>query len=252
MKGREELREDVLSKTAVIAGLVFFSLLAAVIIHRKLEAHYDGKPISFWIGAMYDVPTIDPTDSLPVISYFKVNQALLELGTNSAPAVARALLAPSSKLASFYSNVYFRNRFRFPPWLAKVLPRPKFPGLVRNRADRLLRDMGTNAFPAVPILVGGLTVDDLNTRRDCAEILGRIGSKAEAAVPALIKSLEDSDPMVRGSAAAALAKIGCCGEKTIPALLTALFMNRISKFEAIEALRALGYDGTEVTQKPSH
>lgn len=244
MTTKGQTRKRIIAATTVSAAI--FCLWTFNEIQRSREPSHDGKPLRYWVHVFYRPESEEP--------YYKVNQALLELGTNSAPLVAKALVQPTPKLRMRYTDVYFRNRYRMPRWLAKLLPEPGFPGFLRNRADLLLRQMGPNAYTAVPELIRGLGSKDPHTKRDCAEILGLIGSQAERAVPRLIAALEDPNLMIRGTAAVALGKIGRAPDKTVSALLNARKENRIPEVTSLEALRGLGYkpDEGQVTSSSDH
>jgi HEAT repeat protein len=113
----------------------------------------------------------------------------------------------------------------------------------RNQARAAIREIGTNALPALLVMVGK-TDSPLKTR--LLTLVGKqsfiefrlrnddyyrarsshgfstLGSIAKPAVPALIKLLRDKNPRVRACAAHSLGLIGPEAESAIPALIPLL------------------------------
>lgn len=137
----------------------------------------------------------------------------------------------------------------------KPLPTPPatIPELIRSLSDpdygvRLaaiyaLRDMKSDAVPAVPALTVCLSDDVSDVRIASAEALGEIGPGAASAVPALIETLQlDESGSARAIAAEALGKIGAVS--AVPALASVLSCQEdgeINTSVCIEAAQAIAY-----------
>jgi NADPH-dependent curcumin reductase CurA len=90
------------------------------------------------------------------------------------------------------------------------------------QAGRAIGRMGTNARPALPSLVGLLTITN-RSAAFAAEILGDLKAGPELVVPALTKCLRDSvNPLARYSSARALGQFGGEARSAVPALLHAV------------------------------
>jgi HEAT repeat protein len=81
-----------------------------------------------------------------------------------------------------------------------------------------LSDAGSNAWAAVPDLVGRLKDESSHVREWAAYSLGKIGQQAEIVVPALVGRLEDPVRSVSESAVRALAEFGGRAAVAVPAL----------------------------------
>jgi HEAT repeat protein len=96
------------------------------------------------------------------------------------------------------------------------------------RARNALRALGTNAAPAIPVLVTWIeskeqTPAAQKKRALAFAILGReLAPLAQGAIPALLRSLSDPDPNTRTSAAYALGHIGGQPSLVIPPLIRCL------------------------------
>jgi hypothetical protein len=82
-----------------------------------------------------------------------------------------------------------------------------------------MKDQGTVASLAVPILVKCLEDADPNMSSAAATVLGELGLEASIAVPGLTNCLQSSDPYVREEAISALGNFGEKARAALPSLL---------------------------------
>jgi hypothetical protein len=82
-----------------------------------------------------------------------------------------------------------------------------------------MKDQGTVASPAVPMLVGCLKDADPNMSSAAATVLGELGLEPSIAVPGLTNCLQSSDPYVREEAISALGNFGEKARAALPSLL---------------------------------
>jgi len=161
-----------------------------------------------------------------------------------------------------------------PSVLRRFLPRPYDAELIRNGAISALYELGTNAAPAVPVLIQASVDAELSSfeyagiahaallnmgeagvpqlvrvlqhgnpkaRGKAAMYLGIVGPEAGAAALALTKALDDSDTTVRTEAVIALAAIGPAAAAALPALRKALKLdNDYHRLRVVEALWKVG------------
>jgi hypothetical protein len=109
------------------------------------------------------------------------------------------------------------------------------------RANSLLygiAELGTNARPAVPLLIGRLKDADRGERFRAVTVLGHLRLQPETVVPALIESLRDPDAIVRQAAAASLGRYQREAISAVPALTDLLADKERSVREA--ATNSLG------------
>jgi len=105
------------------------------------------------------------------------------------------------------------------PPLMTVLTNPQSP--MRGMAALNLSMLGTNARPAVPILIGYL--QDPSELAACAAVsLGRLQQEPRVVVPALVHALEDPRHEVREAALIALGEFGSQADSAVPALVKLL------------------------------
>ena len=82
--------------------------------------------------------------------------------------------------------------------------------------------LGTNAAPAVPVLIALLSDQEEQIASRAATALGDLHVEPALAIPALTNALKDPRPFIRSSAALALARFGSQARPAIPALTDAL------------------------------
>jgi HEAT repeat protein len=128
------------------------------------------------------------------------------------------------------------GRQALPP-LMTVLTNPQSP--LRGCAALSLSLLGTNALPAVPILIEYLqATTDLAL---CATTsLGKLQQEPHLVVPALINTLQDSRPEIRCAAARALGQFGDQARPAQPALVNLLSdTDEGTRYAVTNALRAI-------------
>ena len=239
------------------------TLLIAVIgvpvllwVWKAREPRHDGKSLSHWLKVFRDTRQQDSSGAGLYGQYARAHGALLKLGTNAAPHVAKGLHGKTTPFQTWYQKTYFQltsgfgvpgvltgNAKRRGFWI-KVLPAPRDRLLVRDRSHRLLMEMGPNARTATPQLIRLLESDD-GTISYAASVLGSIGSQAEPAAPALVQALHHPNSNIRDESAIVLGKIGRAPDLAVPALLKAMRDDRISVFTAVRSLHKLGYQARE-------
>jgi HEAT repeat protein len=139
---------------------------------RAAEPEWDGRPLSYWIGLLREVPKHPGAAST---DWRKAPWALSRIGVASIPAIVATLDSPNPE--------------------------------VRLRAIRPLVAMGSTASDAAKTLTVHLKDDDPRVRQWSAVALGTIGPAAVAALPTLATALKDDDATVRQAAAAALGNL---------------------------------------------
>ena len=111
---------------------------------------------------------------------------------------------------------------------------------LRPQAALSLAGLGTNAGPAVPILIGYLRERNENLARFSAMTLGHLRPQPDLVVPAMIDALQDSRPSSRRVAAEALGQYGDQARPAVPALLDALNdMDKLTCKATTNALRVI-------------
>jgi HEAT repeat protein len=118
---------------------------------------------------------------------------------------------------------------------------------LRRRAAKELANAGTDAKPAVPVLVAALKDSDLFVRRFSAQALGAIGEDAQAAMPALQKMVKDANEKkeVQEAAVTAIGKMGKGSVKYLGGLVKDLEYDVTLRRRAAEALGAIGPDAKD-------
>jgi len=213
----------------IIAGVLL--LLAVVWFGVKgSEPTYQGQPLSFWIRQLETKPGRD--------EYLKAKDALVHMGLVAAPRLAKLLDYQEPKLLTAI-------RANMPSSLRNLLI-SRFPAsFIRSRAFTILREMGSNARTAIPVLIRLVKSPDVETRLWAIQILGFIGPSAEFAVQVLVTMLKSGGVEEREAAARSLGAIGSPAAKAVPDLLSAMEAKRIQVGTAVPALVALGYTAVE-------
>ncbi len=83
-------------------------------------------------------------------------------------------------------------------------------------------NLGTNATPAVPLLIANLNDKDRIVAGESASVLGTLKSQPETVVPALMVALQNTDSLVRARAAHALGEFRAKALRALPPLTNAL------------------------------
>lgn len=93
---------------------------------------------------------------------------------------------------------------------------------VRDNAADILRGLGPDAEPALPILIAHFQDPDRGVRLAClhavGEIVGATGAGGEACARALGEVLDDADPEARALAAFGLGRCGLAAARWVPRL----------------------------------
>ena len=211
-----------------IAGVLF--LLAMVWFGvRRSDPTYHGRPLSYWFRELETKPGRD--------EYLKAKEALVQLRLVSAPRLAKLLDYQEPKLLTAI-------RANMPSSLRNLLISRLPASFIRSRAFTILREMGSNAHTAIPVLIRLVKSPDVETRLWAIQIVGSIGPSAEFAVPALVTMLKSGSVEEREAAARSLGAIGSSAAKAVPDLLSAMEAKRIPVGTAVPTLVALGKLGS--------
>jgi HEAT repeat protein len=124
--------------------------------------------------------------------------------------------------------------------IAKLLSSPD--QMTRMHAVRALVTLGTDAKPAVPMLLKALQEKDPTTRHVAAMALAAIAD-SKTAVPALQETLKDKEPNVRLAAVQSLGGLGPLAKGAVADLITVVEKER-EPFLVGAAVWALGEIGT--------
>jgi HEAT repeat protein len=91
----------------------------------------------------------------------------------------------------------------------------------RYQAVFRIRGFGSNAAPAIPVLIDALTQPPAYFQAAVAETLGRLRIEPATAVPTLLSAARSDDPDLRTAALKALARFGPDARPALPLLLEA-------------------------------
>ncbi len=116
----------------------------------------------------------------------------------------------------------------------------------RNNALTGLRRLGTTAAPAVPSLIELIERDELKVNASVIEVFFNVGPAASQAIPMLTKATASEDAVLRVLAAVALGRIQGEIESAIPVLISALRNDQFAKKRSWEVwlpnMHIIGYD----------
>jgi HEAT repeat protein len=144
---------------------------------------------------------------------FEAHEALRSIGEPAVP----FLIPNLHRKNSWFNAAYVKLWPLFPATLKSRLEQPILATTARMRGVVALRDMGTNARPAVGALIERLGDKDATVRLHSAIALGNIGPDAKSAVPALKPFLREKHT-VRVYTANALWKIERNAQEVLPIL----------------------------------
>jgi HEAT repeat protein len=122
-------------------------------------------------------------------------------------------------IRAVYALAYMRRPGALPPLVA-VITNLQSP--VRQYAVDAMQYMGSNAQPAVPLLVECLKDKDEMVAKDAAWSLGELQLEPDIVVPALISNANLSRPILCSFAIFALGEFGTNARPAVPLLLEAL------------------------------
>src|SRR5213594_1348861 len=193
------------------------------------------------------------------------------MGPTAVPALIKAVRRKDSASQRMLTWAYPKA----PAVLRRFLPKPYLADAVRSGAVSALYELGSNAAPAVPVLIQAnldagfsnfdyavladatllnigeagvsqfvavLRRGNAKARAKAALHLGLIGPKAGPAAPTLAKALNDPDASVRNEAVTALAQIGPSASAAMPALNEALKLdNDYFRLRVVDALWKVGH-----------
>jgi len=233
----QEVSMQRLPKRAWRLGIIaaVFLLLAVVWFGVKgTEPTYQGRTLSWWIQVLETKPGRN--------EYFKAKEALVQMALVAAPRLARRLDYQEPKLLTTI-------REHIPERLRNLLISRLPASFIRSRAVAILREMGSNAHTAIPVLTRLVKSPDAEARLWAIQILGSIGPSAEVAVPALVTMLKSGTIEEREAAARSLGAIGSPAAKAVPELLSAMEAKRVPVGTAVRALVALGYTPVEAVPR---
>lgn len=220
----------------------------------RREPRFEGRPATEWVKQL-------------VRNQPAARRALRELGPAAVPALTRAVEEKQHRGSSWLSSL----RPRLPSLLRRLVPGTTEAIVRGDRAVEVLFDLGTNAAPAVPVLIREnfhrdpwdfnfahatlvkigpagapqlvrvLQSSDPRERLAAARYLGLAGPDAAVAAPALANALLDSDPLVQTEAVSALALMGPAAGAALPALKRSLSdADPAYRLRVIESLWRIG------------
>jgi HEAT repeat protein len=186
------------------------------VVQRLAELGPGGLPATASPGVMAtgETPTLPPREQLRLDLY----RALVQLGDDALPALARGLGSPDV-LVRRNVALFLLGGWAFHPalWQSRVNIRPALPALVKALQDddstvrawaaQAIGGIGREAASAVPALIALLRNEDEGSRNSACIALRGIGTAAKDALPALRQALSDSSANVRGFAARAIVAI---------------------------------------------
>ena len=92
----------------------------------------------------------------------------------------------------------------------------------------LVREFGSNAEPAIPLLIAALTNSNDRVVGVAASALGRIQRQPDVCVPALIPLLDSPSPTTRQSSMMALDQFGGAATSAVPSMIRCLADSHLS------------------------
>lgn len=222
-----------------IAGLLFLASLQPV---------YQSKTFDQWFLSSFNgVGVMMQSSPYPAFDFVPVDRArfLEPFRAMGEPAVDRLADIVGRRDSGRY-RAYKKVHSRLPGTIARRLPLPLDPKTTRKRAAAILVLMGTEARPAIPMLLRHLEDRSPDVRFAAAQTLwALVGPEDTNAVPVLTRALEDTDPTTRWVVVRALFKIEPEPTQTLPALIEALkdtdesrrlyAAERLARFQSIDA-----------------
>ena len=125
------------------------------------------------------------------------------MGPDTVPYLLKRLQDRRGNSSATYQRFYART----PLWGRRFLRPLREAEQERRTADLILNQLGPDAYPEVPELIGMLKKGDLRERHEAVNILKGIGLSASNALPALAGVLSGSNPYLRVVAADAVRHI---------------------------------------------
>src|SRR2546426_10288785 len=197
------------------------------------EPKYSGKTISSWFREMGQA-----AEKKDWVAYRKSEDAIKRMKGNAVPYLVRALHTKDSLFAKGFSVLWPK----LPPAIQRQFRKPTPAWEIRDRALRLLAEIGPDAQSAFPEFIRALRDEEVNIRAHAAGSLHQLGPIDTNAIPALIDAVRhDKEEFVRDSAASSLGAIGPPAQAAIPALIELLKSQEDDS--RVFALAALGKIG---------
>ena len=130
-------------------------------------------------------------------------EAFHKMGPQAVPYLVSRLQDRRGGSSPSYQQFYAR----IPLWGRTLLRPPRDAEQVRRTADLILKQLGPDAYPAVPALVHALQRGDFRERLEAVNILKGVGSSASNALPALMGILSGTNAYLRVASADAVRHI---------------------------------------------
>jgi len=226
-----------------VVGIVLYLLLFR-------EPAYEGRRLSDWVADL--TPSGRSRAGYSPTQVAKAQKAVRAIGTNALPYLVKTLRTRDSALRRTLIDLARKQsliNIRFTTENARLNcaiaafkalgtdAEPAVPVLVswienpdaenvdarsRMLAIAVLRELGPPAKSAIPTLIKVLKEHDPRAKANAAMALGRIGEQPSAVIPALMVCLDDADPVVRGNSIGALTRFGERAKAAVPALENSL------------------------------
>ena len=177
----------------ILLTLITVGVLWSVVwnLSRPREPLYDGKSVSYWLGAARpQVNTIRAGLTWVPLEFPKAD-------SNAVPVLIKALKTKERKINPIYLWIWRTS----PTWLQMRL-RVQLPDwIIRMRAVDWLRDLGEQARPAIPALIQVMQNDtNIDVRMQVPRALAAIDINDPVVHAALTKAANDKNDFVSGQA----------------------------------------------------
>jgi HEAT repeat protein len=162
--------------------------------------------------------------------------ALGEIGAVAAPAIPQ--LAALSNIVSAELAIIKIQGGPFQPFIERL----------RNTSDegkwirtaRLVADLGTNAEPAIPLLLSVLnSTNRIGAKEQALYALGRIHRRPDLCIPVMMTLLESPEPNIRYRTLMVLTSFGAAAKPAFPAILRSIGSSSHWSWVQLEATNTL-------------
>ncbi|MDB6023920.1 MAG: repeat protein [Verrucomicrobiales bacterium] len=206
-------------RARILVAIGLLALLSGVAyrVWHPREPSWQGKPLSRWVAG-FEAPATEQ-------SYKDSAVALRQIGTNALPMLMRMFQVEDSPAKQKLMEVVPRQ------WWTRAGITPA--SVDHHRALFALDALGPMAAPAVPELIGLLTVTNVEIQCYAAHALGSIGAEEQVIVPALTNALGDPNYAFRITIEESLARVHKLPEVAVPALIAHLGSIDISEIKAV-------------------
>jgi len=212
------------AKYLVIAAALVGAALSMALVRREREPRYNGYSLSEWLHAArswYHNPPAPPAEATEAIRQIGTNAlpTLLKWASYD-PTRLQSKFRPV--LSGSDHPVDAEDGFRILGPIAHPaipgLTRLAITSSSEERVMRCARCLASIGPRAVPALAEVISSYHGKARYYPIAVLAHFGTNAEPAVPVLIECLKDQDPSVRSAAISALGKLARSPSMTVPAL----------------------------------